>query len=1227
MRLRHAGIMAGLFLLIMTTSPASAKTEEEYQEEIRALQKRNTQLENTLEDGSKELKETRDAIKQLKAQLQSLLEQQNSSGDGSGDGQKVKELETQLATAFAQVKDLQQQLKTAEQNAAKLQQVAANNTSAKEAEAQVKKLQQNLELLQNQIKTQQKDASAQQQRTQDELQKLKAEYELQKTQYKTNVATLQAKEQELQALRQTIEKNTAADPRVVELESMLAEMNAKVVKLTQENSALATQLKEQIASQTSTTNAVAKEQLKSEELTKEIARLQGLLDVAQQQQKTAQKDQGKMRELEQQLTDLTAKMTDITSQLEQERENARNAEKKAKELETTLEAAQGQMRKQRASNENDDARVKEFEAMLAELNSRLLKTSQQKADLETRLTEQKTADAQKTEQIYVLEQKISEMQGVLDASKEQVSKEQKSAQQVSTQVNDLQRQLAEANAKALAVSNENIQLQAQLQESRGAEQLKIQELTKEIARLQGLLDSSQQKAAQQEMTTQQIDARIVELESQLAQANARAQEMAAENARLDTELRDQQALQQDDVVKNQSEVTRLKGELRKAAEYVNIKNTELLAAKEENKLLTDKIARYEQDQSSLQAKLATHSNDLQEQSLTVQQLQTRFAETQAQLEQREQAIASLTAERDTLTNAIETVKQQNAALQVELANQEQHLARQSSVPEEAKKRIQELTLELQEAKVKLDTLGSLETAYPAAQKELADLKLEVAALRDAHGEVTVLRPEVNELKQQLERTRREAEFATAQHEKLQQEFAQKAETYQMQQQQYDEISARNRELEEQYQQGLAELQVKEKLLQQALIEKSVLEKVVDEEDLTSVSVLKVKLQETEAENAALQAQIQNLQTAQAVKIPAKETKDAKPSQSSNLTEEAALRLATLEEQVIEERAKRQQLETELQTARQQLISVKTVQQGMTSKASAGTAFSPAEMIKSSTGGTLSVLSWSNDRKKIAYIETTQKAEQLWIMDTQTRQPGKITEWQKSGAAPRLNHFVWAHDNQHFLFSTGQPGQFTLYIGKGSQLIGTPIQIFDQTISYAWSPNQLQFAYFSGPQLIIQTLQGNALPIQIGHAQGNLPNTLAWSPDGSKIVFSARKDSSMDVFILLFSGKSPLLQPLAASPSDDIQPSWSPDGANIAFYVRSAQMDTKIAVIPADKSRAPYIVAHNVSLPADHGPQWMTATSLQYIGEEALSVSQNSLYRVDVKTGQRSSVPLAMMVGE
>ncbi|MBD3308559.1 hypothetical protein GF339_19225, partial [candidate division KSB3 bacterium] len=163
--------------------------------------------------------------------------------------------------------------------------------------------------------------------------------------------------------------------------------------------------------------------------------------------------------------------------------------------------------------------------------------------------------------------------------------------------------------------------------------------------------------------------------------------------------------------------------------------------------------------------------------------------------------------------------------------------------------------------------------------------------------------------------------------------------------------------------------------------------------------------------------------------------------------------------------------------------------------------------------------------------------------------------------------------------------------------------------------------------VLHNVNGESLPLQIGHQSGAEGTSLQWSPDGTKIVFSAKREASVDIFTLLFSENKPLLQKLVASSSDDVHPSWSPDGQHIAFYVRSAQYDTKIAVIPVDKSRAPYVVAHNTSLPSVGGPRWLTPRDILYVGEEYLSASQNAIYRVDIETGQRTAVPITMLLAE
>ena len=54
----------------------------------------------------------------------------------------------------------------------------------------------------------------------------------------------------------------------------------------------------------------------------------------------------------------------------------------------------------------------------------------------------------------------------------------------------------------------------------------------------------------------------------------------------------------------------------------------------------------------------------------------------------------------------------------------------------------------------------------------------------------------------------------------------------------------------------------------------------------------------------------------------------------------------------------------------------------------------------------------------------------------------------------------------------------------------------------------------------------------------------WSPDGSRIVFSARVDGNRDIYIMDADGSH--VTRLTIHPASDGGPSWSPDGTMIAF---------------------------------------------------------------------------------
>ena len=513
--------------------------------------------------------------------------------------------------------------------------------------------------------------------------------------------------------------------------------------------------------------------------------------------------------------------------------------------------------------------------------------------------------------------------------------------------------------------------------------------------------------------------------------------------------------------------------------------------------------------------------------------------------------------------------------------------------------------------------------YPLLQQEIESLRGQIADFSQEQSQNELTQGELQQFQAVSERARKEAESLVIQNLELKAKLQSKEEAYQSQEQQFRKISARNRELEQRDREDRGKLELKEKILQQTLLEKMILEKRLDE--------LTGKMHQVEAQSTFLQKQFPGLEASQA---PISQM--MVPDNSAELSPP----LAVLQQKLLREETLRQQREAELETIRSQVqtfqeqimaLNTQLAKQSQVAVSMSSPpplfgnsirAIFPPEIVSS---GIVTVLNWSSDRSKMAYLETNDRKERLWIFNSQTRQPVKITEWQRSSGATNSSvQFAWAYDNHHFLFATGFPGQYVLYLGNSNRLLGQPIQLHEQYIHFAWSPKQLQFAYFSGTKLIIQNLQGQVLPVQIGHQPGLAGTSLAWDPDGTRIALCAKRGTNFDIYLLLFSTTPPLLQPLVISPSDDLQPSWSPDGQRLAFYVHIDQYDTKIAVTPVNQNRSPYVIGHNVSFFPEGGPRWLTNTELVYMGEEQLSASHNSVYRVDLETGQRSSAPLSML---
>jgi dipeptidyl aminopeptidase/acylaminoacyl peptidase len=87
---------------------------------------------------------------------------------------------------------------------------------------------------------------------------------------------------------------------------------------------------------------------------------------------------------------------------------------------------------------------------------------------------------------------------------------------------------------------------------------------------------------------------------------------------------------------------------------------------------------------------------------------------------------------------------------------------------------------------------------------------------------------------------------------------------------------------------------------------------------------------------------------------------------------------------------------------------------------------------------------------------------------------------------------------------------------------------------------------------------------------------AWSPDGSKIVFSSNRDGNFEIYVINADGTNP--QRLTVDPALDSNPAWSPDGSKVVFDSNRGG-STGVYAMNGDGT--------NPAMLADHGgyPAW------------------------------------------
>jgi dipeptidyl aminopeptidase/acylaminoacyl peptidase len=272
-----------------------------------------------------------------------------------------------------------------------------------------------------------------------------------------------------------------------------------------------------------------------------------------------------------------------------------------------------------------------------------------------------------------------------------------------------------------------------------------------------------------------------------------------------------------------------------------------------------------------------------------------------------------------------------------------------------------------------------------------------------------------------------------------------------------------------------------------------------------------------------------------------------------------------------------------------------------------------------TGHSCNPAEWSPDGKWIAFIsdrpgvlpKSPEGKRQLWIMPANGGEAQQLTKMEKG-----VGGFDWAPDSQRIAFSAEAPEPKAMKDRK--ETFGDYHVIHaDYELAHLWLVNLPKTDEAGRVSKVSE-------PIELTKEDSFSVEEFSFSPDGTRIVFSAARDpdlisaSSKDIYVVTTADGA--VKKIVDTPGPDSDPHWSPDGKQIAYTTSNGAKyffyaNQKIAVVDADGGK-PRVVSDAF----DEDPDLLkwAPDGIYFSGLQKMS---SSLYLLDPANGKFKKIEM------